>query len=87
MLERNLYGGLKKVEQKLGLRRQFPDREGAWAMETFRAYVKTGDEKLRSELLAYTAKTSSCCANSNSNWQSFSENLQGGYGYRLRRSL
>jgi uncharacterized protein YprB with RNaseH-like and TPR domain len=51
--KRNLYGGLKKVEQKLGLRRQFPDREGAWAMETFRAYVKTGDEKLRSELLAY----------------------------------
>ena len=51
--KRNLYGGLKKVEQKLGLRRQFPGREGAWAMETFRAYVKTGDEKLRSELLAY----------------------------------
>jgi len=51
--KRNLYGGLKKVEEKLGLRRQFPDREGAWAMETFRAYVKTGDEKLRKELLAY----------------------------------
>ncbi len=51
--KRDLYGGQKKVEQKLGLRRQFPDREGAWAMETFRAYVKTGDEKLRSELLAY----------------------------------
>lgn len=51
--KRNLYGGLKKVEQKLGLRRQFPDREGAWAMETYRAYMKTGDEKLRSQLLAY----------------------------------
>ncbi len=51
--KRNLYGGLKKVEQKLGLRRQFPDREGAWAMETFRKYMKTGDEKLRAELLAY----------------------------------
>jgi uncharacterized protein YprB with RNaseH-like and TPR domain len=49
----NLYGGLKKVEQKLGLRRQFPEREGAWAMETFRSYLKTGDQKLRSELLAY----------------------------------
>jgi hypothetical protein len=49
----NLYGGLKKVERTLGLRRQFPDREGAWAMETFRSYVKTGDERLRSELLAY----------------------------------
>ena len=51
--KRNLYGGLKKVEQKLGLRRQCPDREGAWAMETYRAYVKTGEEKLRTELLAY----------------------------------
>ncbi|MGB2676991.1 MAG: ribonuclease H-like domain-containing protein [Candidatus Acidiferrum sp.] len=51
--KRNLYGGLKKVEQRLGLWRKFPDREGAWAMETFRTYVKTGDEELRSELLAY----------------------------------
>jgi uncharacterized protein YprB with RNaseH-like and TPR domain len=51
--KRNLYGGLKKVEQRLGLRRQNPDREGAWAMETYRSYVKTGDEKLREELLAY----------------------------------
>jgi uncharacterized protein YprB with RNaseH-like and TPR domain len=51
--KRNLYGGLKKVEQHLGLRRQSPEREGAWAMQTYRAYVKTGDEKLRSELLAY----------------------------------
>jgi uncharacterized protein YprB with RNaseH-like and TPR domain len=49
----NLYGGLKKVEQKLGLKRQFPDRKGAWAMETFRAYLKTGDQALRAELLAY----------------------------------
>jgi len=48
-----LYGGQKKVEQKLGLRRKFPEREGAWAMETYRRYVKTGDEKLRKELLAY----------------------------------
>ena len=51
--KRNLYGGQKKVEQKLGLRRQCPDRDGAWAMETFRTYVKTGDENLRSDLLAY----------------------------------
>jgi uncharacterized protein YprB with RNaseH-like and TPR domain len=40
------------VEQ-IGLRRQGPDREGAWAMKTYRSYVKTGDEKLREELLAY----------------------------------
>ncbi len=49
----NLYGGLKKVEQKLGLKRKYPDREGAWAMEAYRTYLRTGDEKLRSELLAY----------------------------------
>jgi uncharacterized protein YprB with RNaseH-like and TPR domain len=49
----NLYGGLKKVEQRLGLKRQFPERHGAWAMETYRTYVETGDEKLRSELLDY----------------------------------
>jgi uncharacterized protein YprB with RNaseH-like and TPR domain len=51
--KKNLYGGQKKVEQKLGLLRQFPGREGAWAMEAYRAYVKTGEERLRSELLAY----------------------------------
>ncbi len=49
----NLYGGLKKVEQKLGLKRQFPDRHGAWAMETYRSYLRTGDDKLRTELLDY----------------------------------
>ncbi len=49
----NLYGGLKKVEQLLGIRRQFPEREGAWAMETYRSYIKTGDKKLRTQLLAY----------------------------------
>jgi uncharacterized protein YprB with RNaseH-like and TPR domain len=49
----DLYGGQKKVEQKLGLQRKSPDREGSWAMETYRRFVKTGDEKLRSELLAY----------------------------------
>ncbi|MBZ5527760.1 MAG: ribonuclease H-like domain-containing protein [Acidobacteriia bacterium] len=51
--KKNLYGGQKKVEQKLGLRREFPEREGAWAMEAYRAYMKTGEERLRSELLAY----------------------------------
>ena len=49
----DLYGGLKKVERQLGIRRQFPEREGAWAMETYRAYIKSGDEKLRTQLLAY----------------------------------
>ncbi len=49
----NLYGGLKKVEQKLCLKRLFPEREGAWAMNAYRAYLQTGDENLRTELLAY----------------------------------
>ena len=51
--KRNLYGGLKKVEQQLGIRRQFPEREGAWAMESYRSYIKSGDEQVRSQLLAY----------------------------------
>jgi uncharacterized protein YprB with RNaseH-like and TPR domain len=51
--KRDLYGGQKKVEQMLGLKRTFPERHGAWAMEAYRRYVKTGDERLRDELLAY----------------------------------
>ncbi len=51
--KRDLYGGQKKVEQTLGLRRKLPDRDGAWAMEEYRRYVKTGDERHRNELLAY----------------------------------
>ena len=49
----DLYGGLKKVEQQLGIRRQFPERDGSWAMETYRSYIKTGNENLRTQLLAY----------------------------------
>jgi uncharacterized protein len=51
--KRGLYGGQKKVEQMLGLWRKLPGRDGAWAMETYRRYVKTGDESHRNELLAY----------------------------------
>lgn len=50
---RDLYGGQKKIEEKLGLRRKLPGKDGAWAMETYRRYVKTGDETYRNELLAY----------------------------------
>jgi uncharacterized protein YprB with RNaseH-like and TPR domain len=50
---RDLYGGQKKIEQMLGLRRKLPGKDGAWAMEVYRLYVKTGDERHRSELLAY----------------------------------
>lgn len=48
-----LYGGQKKVEQTLGLQRKFPEKHGAWAMEAYRRYLKTGDDRLRDELLAY----------------------------------
>jgi uncharacterized protein YprB with RNaseH-like and TPR domain len=51
--KRNLYGGLKKVEEKLGLQRKLPGKHGAWAMETYRTYVKTGDTKSLEEFLAY----------------------------------
>jgi uncharacterized protein len=51
--KKNLYGGLKKVEQVLGLQRQLPGKHGAWAMQTYRAYVKTGDKKCLEEFLAY----------------------------------
>jgi uncharacterized protein len=50
---RDLYGGQKKIEQKLGLQRKLPGKDGAWAMEAYRLYVKTGDARHRSELLAY----------------------------------
>jgi len=51
--KRNLYGGLKKVELKLGLKRECPGREGSWAVEAYRTYLQTGNETLRAELLAY----------------------------------
>ena len=51
--KRDLYGGLKKVENALGLRRTLPDKHGAWAMETWRTYLETGNKKLLDELLLY----------------------------------
>ncbi len=50
---RGLYGGQKKIEQILGLHRKLPGKDGAWAMEAYREYMKTGDEKHLNELLAY----------------------------------
>ncbi len=48
-----LYGGLKKVEQSLGLTRTLPGRDGKWAMETWRTYRKTNDKSLLDQLLLY----------------------------------
>ena len=50
---RGLYGGQKKVEETLGLKRQLPGRDGAWAMATWRRYRETGERKCLQELLIY----------------------------------
>jgi uncharacterized protein YprB with RNaseH-like and TPR domain len=51
--KKNLYGGLKKVEQALGLKRMLPGKDGLWAMLNYREYVKSGDKKLLDEVLLY----------------------------------
>lgn len=51
--KRNLYGGLKEVERKLGLIRQLPGKDGLWANKTWRKYCDTRDRKLLDELLTY----------------------------------
>lgn len=48
-----LYGGLKAVEQILGLKRQLPGKDGKWADLTWRNYQKTKDKRLLDDLLAY----------------------------------
>jgi uncharacterized protein YprB with RNaseH-like and TPR domain len=49
----NLWGGLKAVGQALGLRRQLPGKDGAWADLTWKQYVATRNPRLLNELLAY----------------------------------
>ncbi len=51
--KRDLYGGQKKVEEALGLRRKLPGRHGAWAMQTWRKYLETGEKKYLDDLLLY----------------------------------
>lgn len=48
-----LYGGLKKVEETLGLKRELPGKDGLWAQLTWRQYKASGDTRLLGELLAY----------------------------------
>ncbi len=48
-----LYGGLKVVEQTLGLKRQLPGKDGKWADKTWRKYQQNNDSRLLDELLAY----------------------------------
>lgn len=48
-----LWGGLKGVEQTLGLKRQVPGKHGKWADETWKKYEASKDERYLNELLAY----------------------------------
>jgi hypothetical protein len=50
---RNLYGGLKEVERKLGLVRELPGKDGLWANQAWRKYRETRDQKLLDEVLLY----------------------------------
>jgi len=50
---KGFYGGLKKVEEALGLKRTLPGRDGRWAMTTWRKYSETHNPRLLEELLAY----------------------------------
>lgn len=51
--QKGLYGGLKKVEDALGLRRAQPDKDGKWAMMSWRKYCQSRDPLLLEQLLAY----------------------------------
>ena len=48
----NLYGGLKAVEQKLGIKRKLPDLRGSDAVVLWRQY-QHGDKSALQTLLAY----------------------------------
>jgi len=51
--QKNLYGGLKKVEIALGLKRKLPGKDGLWANQTWREFLRTRDQTLLDALLAY----------------------------------
>jgi len=51
--ERGLWGGQKAIERSLGLKRELPGKDGAWADFTWKKYETTGDEYLLKELLQY----------------------------------
>ena len=48
-----LYGGQKKVEETLRLKRQLAGKDGAWADETWKKYKASGEVRYLNELLAY----------------------------------
>jgi hypothetical protein len=48
-----LYGGLKRVEQQLGISRQFAEMSGKDAVALWYTYERDGDEAALQKLLAY----------------------------------
>jgi len=51
--ERRLYGGQKKVEEALGLKRSLPGKDGAWATAMWREYQRTGAKEQLDQLVLY----------------------------------
>lgn len=51
--KRNLYGGQKKVEERLGLQRVLPGKDGYWAAQMWRKYRETNDRRYLDDLLTY----------------------------------
>ncbi len=47
------WGGQKAVEQTLGLKRELPGKDGAWADKTWKKYEASRDKRYLDELLAY----------------------------------
>jgi len=50
---KGLWGGLKAVEQMLGLKRKLPGKDGKWADEMWKKYETTRDEAIKKEVLPY----------------------------------
>jgi len=50
---KGLWGGQKAIEERLGLRRELPGKDGKWAEETWKQYEATQDERHKREVLAY----------------------------------
>ena len=56
--KRNLYGGLKKVEQTLGIKRKLKDIDGWVAVKLWHQYTKNDDDDALKTLLAYNKEDS-----------------------------
>lgn len=49
----NLWGGQKAIEDRLGLKRRLPGKDGKWADEAWKRYNLSKDERYLNELLTY----------------------------------